>query len=468
MSAQEKWMTALSQNKTINSQIYLPSDEIAFQEFLRDFGGIAVADPAVVLKPTDSSAIQKILELANHFQLQLTPRCYGLSQSGQALAPYGAAVLNLSTLQKLNEVNEKEKYIVAEVGVSWAQIVEKTASQGLLPFVLPFNLDLSVGGVLSAGGIGASSHHHGACAYHIKNLEIVTGTAENQICSQQQFPELFQAVLATAGRFGIIHKAAIQLRSFKPKTRTFYLVYDDHEKWLDDQVKLSQLSAINHMEAFCSASLQGSHHLSRAPKPLAVWLYGLQISTEFAEDESPQLDAISEPLNYWRHLHTEDNDTVSFIKRHNPRFRMMQQTGLWQQCHPWLECFIEYNAIKTLLPRLLTELPLSLGGICHLFPVKSENFPTWMMAPREADVFAFTILPGGVAKAQCDGILKQLQEIHRLLIEKGGKRYLSGYLFDPDISYWKQHYGEKYSAWQTMKMRYDPNSVLNSQLFKVC
>src|SRR5437588_9356342 len=81
----------------------------------------------------------------------------------------------------------------------------------LTPPVLTDYLELTVGGTLSAGGIGGTSHRHGPQVDHVRELEVVTGTGEIVTCSPASNTAVFSGALAGYGQAGIITRATIPL-----------------------------------------------------------------------------------------------------------------------------------------------------------------------------------------------------------------------------------------------------------------
>lgn len=453
-------------NKTQGLSAEIAVTELEQQTYNRDFGGVKKGDIGPILKPKNTEQLQQIIEWAAQSQLQLTPRCFGLSQSGQALAPTDAAILDLTAFDQIGEINLQQQTITAGPAVRWADVIKQTSIYHLIPKVQPFNVDLSIGGVLAAGGIGASSPFYGACSAHIDALQLVTANADIILCDQKNNSELFNAAMSNLNRHSVITQSTINLRHFKAKTRTFFLLYDNHETWLQDQLLLATQGIGDYIEAFCTASAQGMRNTPAGRKPFAMWLYALQLSIEYDEGNEPQLMALDLPLNYWRLLHIDDNNTLDFLHRHDARFAMMKQTGLWQQSHPWYEVFLDAHIAEQLLEDILADVPLSLGGICHLFPVAKKHLPEYFMAPDAENIVALTILPGGVVKEQLASVMPALEKINNKCLQAGGKRYLSGLLYTADKNFWQQHYGDRYQQWLAMKEKYDPQNVFTSVLFK--
>ena len=91
----------------------------------------------------------------------------GHSTHGQSLVD-GGVVVDMAGLSSVQRV--EPGYAVVDAGASWRTVLEATLPLGLTPPVLTDFLDLSVGGTLSLGGIGGTSHRHGAQVDFVNRL----------------------------------------------------------------------------------------------------------------------------------------------------------------------------------------------------------------------------------------------------------------------------------------------------------
>jgi FAD/FMN-containing dehydrogenase len=427
-------------------------DEPTLVFFSQDFGKLKKNQPAAVYIPANSLAIQNLLLYANKYALPLTIRGNGLSQNGQSLPITGGVTLSM---QKFNHVLAiLDDCVWVEANTSWSSILEKTLVHCKAPPVLPYNCNLSVGGVLSAGGLGASSFKYGAIIDNVVALEVIDGKGELQIVDASS--ELFHACLGGQGRFGVITKAALALRPVAKKVKTFSLIYDDYQAWLQDCKKLQ--TQVDYMELFCSSSMQGMKLTEQGRKPLVQWLYGLQLTIEF-EKTAPNL---LQDLKFWKQIHSQEEDIGTFLIRHDARFESMKQVGLWELIHPWYECFIPTDVLKNHLEDLLDQLPLHYASLVHIVPIVNKK-TGFLQLPEAEDICAFMILNPGVGEQLKNSCLQTIQILDAFLLPRGGKRYLSGYLGEKaSETYWQQHFGSQYKNWQTLKTRFDPIGVLGS------
>lgn len=455
----KEWDKNLLASLTEQTAIPVITDAQVKDSFSRDFGNIVKSQVSAVISPSDVSQLQKAVNFANNNNLQFTIRGLGQSQSGQSL-PKNSVSLDTSRFDKVLFIDNNT--IECESGVRFRSLVSATSSHRLIPNVLPLNLDLTVGGVLSIGGVGTNSFSMGPVVSNVIELEAVTGQGNIEKCSPENNPELFNALLGGLGNYGVITKAKLTLRKVKPLVRTFYLLYDSIEMWFQDQLKLSKENRFTYLEAFCSSSLQGLRNTPNGRRPFAQWFYGLQVTMEFESSEQLNNNKILEDLNYYKLTHFEDDDTFNFSKRYDPRFEALVRTGAIQQIHPWIESLMPLKALKNILPEVLEKIPMWLGDYHRLILVKKHQLPTLFSVPEDEEIGCFAILPMGSAPALNNDTLKALTMIHQILTEAGGKRYISGWLSMMGREDWQNHYQGKYKELSYLKKKFDPNNVFTS------
>ncbi len=117
----------------------------------------------------------------------LTVRGAGHSAGGQAL-PVDSVVVDLSGMNGVGPVDLERGTIHCEAGALLRQVVVATLEHGLLPRALINLLDLTIGGLLSAGGIGPGSHLCGPLVANVAALSVVTGDGSLQRCFSHRGP----------------------------------------------------------------------------------------------------------------------------------------------------------------------------------------------------------------------------------------------------------------------------------------
>jgi cytokinin dehydrogenase len=436
-----------------------PATRAAFAE---DFGHLVRAEPRAVVSPRDVEELASVVQFAARRRLPLCARGRGYSQSGQSLSRAGLLV-DLSRLDRIHAIDPDSQQAVCESGVRWRELTRAALQYGRVPRVLPLNLDMSVGGLLSAGGIGANSHQFGPAVAQVAAMDVVGSSGQVSSCSTAVDSELFSAVLAGQGRCAIIARASIGLRRAPARVRTFHLVYGDIEPWFADQKRILAEQRAHTLEAMCWMGAKGFRG-GGTPRSPVQWLYGLQIGVEYDGDAPDQTEALFE-LSPWRVVHVDDEAFPAFVARYQPRFDGMQQSGAWQQLHPWLESLLVPDRLPTLLPAILDELPMSLGDGHRVLWLNTSNRPPLFATPEGDCAVCLAVLPTGVLPSDRDQVLSALARVDRMLRDAGGKRYLSGWLGSVDEASWQEHYGPSYERWIAVKRRFDPDRIFRSTLF---
>jgi hypothetical protein len=432
------------------------SDEHSLVSYSQDFGKLVQSNPAAVCIPQTSEKIQAILSYANQHKLPVTIRGNGLSQNGQSLSVNGGLSLHLEHLSKV--LDKESEAIWVEANCSFTQLLDESLKTSQIPFVFPYNCNLSIGGVLSAAGVGASSFKFGSVSAHVKALEVVLANGEKMLVDEES--ELFKACLSGQGRFGVITKACLKLRPCAKEVRTFFLVYLDKDQWLNDLDEIKKQA--DFMEAFCSPSIQGMKLVSGKRKPFAQWLFAIHVSVEF-DHNPPEFSDLFKNAKPWQLMHQQDESIYSYLHRHDSRFEVMKMTGQWDLVHPWYECFMPKNLLSSNLDELLAELPIHYASLIHVMPLANKQQTGFFMLPETEDVFELMILNPGVNPILVPSCLQVIEAMDAKFLKQGGKRYLSGYLgSNLDTGYWQNHFGNLYDDWIGLKEKYDGQHTLRS------
>lgn len=453
---QNQWNIAnvrLDKPQIINS---LLSNERAVSFFKKDFGNLLEANPAAVFQPKSIEELQFFLSYAAEQTLPITIRGNGLSQGGQSLSVDGGINLSMQAFTECAQVKDQSIWI--EANASFADLLNRSLPKKLAPKALPYNCNLSIGGVLSAGGMGAAAFREGPISSQVLALELVDSQGEKQRVSKGD--PLFEACLGGQGQFAVITAACIKLQPISEHIHTVFMVYDDMTQWFKDMALARETA--DYMELFCSPSIQGAGLFEGQRKPFATWLYGMHLSFNF-DNKLKSLPAFSP----WKTLHRQQEDCKSYFLRHNPRFDFMQKSGQWSMIHPWYECFLPERVLKAVLPELLQSLPLYFANLVHVVPVANRRVG-FTMFPESDSYYEIMILNPGIPESLKQQTLEIISALDKQLLAQGGKRYLSGYLGESvDDDYWRRHFGQSYENWCHLKKRFDPAGIFTSKLFQL-
>jgi cytokinin dehydrogenase len=429
-----------------------------------DFGRLVRRTAIGVLTPRTADEVERIVAYANQRGLKLTARGRGMSQGGQSIPSAGVS-LDLSRITSIDAPDSAARTVHCGAGTSWRDVIAMTAPHGLLPKVVPLNLDLTVGGLLSVAGVGATSHRYGAAVACAPELEVVTGGGRRLVCSESRERSVYEASLGGLGRAAVIVGARIALRPFARNVRTFYLLFDEIEPWLGVQRMLIASRGAEYLEGFCTPCVQGLRDGPRGRGPFAQWFYALHVTVEF-DDRAPSASEVLGNLDRFRVVHEEDSATVAFAARYDPRFVSMRRSGAWTQAHPWVEAMLPGDKLHELLPAILAAYPVAFGDGPRVAFVERSGTPPFVSMPLGPEVACCALLPTGVPPHLLADTLDTLRGIHGLIVRGGGKRVLSGWTTMMDERALDEHYGERAADWSSVRRALDPHGILDSPLTK--
>ncbi|TAM84588.1 MAG: FAD-binding protein [Acidobacteria bacterium] len=450
------WTADLS--REVSGQVLV--DDTSREAVSTDFGRIIVRKPAAVVRPASSQDVANVVKFAVRNGLSVSTRGGGHSQTGQSLSDQ--IVLDMSTLKAIAKVDPGKGTVACQAGLTWRDLVNHLAHQQLSPPVLTNNLDVTIGGTLSSGGLGVASWRHGTQADNCLELEVVTGEGEIVYCSSQQNQELFNAVRAGMGQFGVMTSAVLKVRPHLPRFRSYYLLYDELHVLLKDLEALMTDEKFDFLESWCTPCPQGFKQVGDTRQAFAEWFFPLHATIEIGDSPSAPSDEKLAGLKFYKHVHTEEGSLVDFYSRLDALFALWKRAGFWDYAHPWMECVLPWQTTPLYIGQVLQNLPPQAiaGGHILLWPGrgKSSSVPLFMH-PSSEYVMGFGILPA-VPQRFVEEVLPRLNMASQASTMLGGKRYLSGWIAF-DASQWAAHYGDKWADVLRMKKKFDPHRVLN-------
>jgi cytokinin dehydrogenase len=450
------WTADLS--REVNGQVLV--DDASREAVSTDFGRIIVRKPAAVVRPASSHDVANVIKFAVRNGLSVSTRGGGHSQTGQSLSDQ--IVLDMSSLRGIEEVNPGKGTVTCQAGLKWRDLVQYLVPQRLSPPVLTNNLDVTIGGTLSTGGLGVASWRHGTQADNCLELEVVTGEGEIVRCSSQQNQDLFNAVRAGMGQFGVMTNATLRIRSHLPRFRSYYLLYDDMAVVLEDLKVVMTDERFDFLESWCTPCPQGFKQVGDTRQAFAEWFFPLHATIEIDGSASASSDKKLSGLKFYKHVHTEEGDLVEFYGRLDALFAIWKRAGFWEYAHPWMECVLPWQTTPLYIGQVLQNLPPQAiaGGHILLWPGRGKSSSvTLFMHPSSDYVMGFGILPA-VPHRFVEEVLPRLNMASQAATMMGGKRYLSGWIAF-DAAQWKAHYGDKWADVLQMKKKFDPQGVLN-------
>ena len=427
----------------------LRTDPASLEQAADDFGHLVRRPPVAVLRPGSVDDVVAMIRHCRRHRLPVAARGAGHSAFGQAQADRGL-VIDMTPLSRVRIAGDAA---IADAGARWSQVLRASLAHGLTPPVLTDHLDLSVGGTLTVGGVGGTTHRHGMQVDNVLELEVVTGAGDHTVCSPSANPDLFRAVLAGLGQCAVIVRATLRLIPAPAAVRRYRLRYPSVAALTADQRK------IVHEDRFPYVEGQVLHRPELGGRAIVLDV------AAFHTGPTPPDDARIADLAHERGTErVDDLPYLGFLDRNADSVEEQRASGEWARPHPWWNAFLPDAAADPFAADLLAGLtPADLGasGVVLLYPFPRSRLTLPLTrAPDAPLIFLLALLrtasPGAAPP-------HAMLAANRLLTERvrraGGHRYPIG-AAPATPADWRTHYGPHWPAFAAAKRRHDPAGIL--------
>lgn len=176
--------------------------------------------PDVVVRPRDTAQVSEVLRLANRFRFPVVPRGAATWGLGGAVPATGGVVLDLTSMDKVVDVDTGRYEIAVEAGATWQKVIEAARRKGLHIGTYPSSFPAAtVGGWIVVGGVGIGTCRYGRISENLNSLQVVLpdGSVTESAKKGARYP--LETFVGTEGIFGIVTRA--NLRAYPMPETTF-------------------------------------------------------------------------------------------------------------------------------------------------------------------------------------------------------------------------------------------------------
>jgi glycolate oxidase len=187
--------------------------------------------PDVVVFPTSTEQVVRVVRACNEFGVPFLPRGAGTSLSGGCLPVGGGVVISLSRMKRILEVDARNRYAVVEPGV-----VNLWLTNHLKPLGYHFAPDPSsqgactIGGNVSTNSGGPHTLKYGVTVNHVLGLEFVLpdGRVVEVGGPAEDNPgyDLTGVMVGAEGTFGVATKIRVRITRNPEAYRTLLGVFE--------------------------------------------------------------------------------------------------------------------------------------------------------------------------------------------------------------------------------------------------
>ena len=190
--------------------------------------------PDLVVFPTTTEQVVGVVQACGRAGVPFVPRGAGTSLAGGTLAVGGGVMICLTRMNRILEVNTRDRYAVVEPGVVNVWLTKALAGQGFHYAPDPSSQGAcTLGGNVATNSGGPHTLKYGVTVNHIRGLEIVLpdGTVVETGGPEEDHPgyDLTGLIVGNEGTFGIVTKVTVNLTRDPESGRTFLGVFDTVE-----------------------------------------------------------------------------------------------------------------------------------------------------------------------------------------------------------------------------------------------
>ncbi|MEZ0574576.1 FAD-binding oxidoreductase [Halodesulfovibrio aestuarii] len=244
------------------------------QAYSYDSAVLEPVTPALVVRPTNSEELGKVIALCNENNCPITVRGAGTNLSGGTIPDKRDGIVVLTNgLNKILEINEEDLYAVVQPGVVTAQFAQEVAKRGLFYPPDPGSQAVStIGGNVAENAGGLRGLKYGVTKDYVMGLDffdvngqlVKTGSRTVKCVTGYNLAGL---MAASEGTLGVFNEIILKLTPPPAASKAMMAVFDDVNKASEAvasiisahvvpcTLEFMDQAALKHVEAYTKAGL---------------------------------------------------------------------------------------------------------------------------------------------------------------------------------------------------------------------
>lgn len=244
------------------------------QAYSYDSAVLDPVTPSLVVRPTNSEELGKVIALCNENNCPITVRGAGTNLSGGTIPDKRNGIVILTNgLNKILEINEEDLYAVVQPGVVTAQFAQEVAKRGLFYPPDPGSQAVStLGGNVAENAGGLRGLKYGVTKDYVMGLDffdvngqlVKTGSRTVKCVTGYNLAGL---MAASEGTLGVFNEIILKLTPPPAASKAMMAVFDDVNKASEAvaaiiaahvvpcTLEFMDQAALKHVEAYTKAGL---------------------------------------------------------------------------------------------------------------------------------------------------------------------------------------------------------------------
>ena len=226
-------------------------DEATLKSYGEDFSLQPARKPMLVVKPKDRDEVQKVVKLANEQKIPLIPASSKVHFHGETIPEQGGIVVDLTRLDKILEIDTRNRKVKIEPGVTWGKLEEALKEHQQIPLkpLFPHPLKSALTSSLEREPMLIPKYEY---AGSVLTMEVVlptgdifkTGTA-SAAKTEEAYPEgpgidFFRFFEGAQGTMGIITWLNIKTEYLPKHQKPFFIPFSTIEEVAEPLYRLER------------------------------------------------------------------------------------------------------------------------------------------------------------------------------------------------------------------------------------
>ncbi len=221
-------------SKAVGKSILVPAARL--EAYVNDKSAFTGKMPLAVVRPRRASDVAKVMRFCNSRRIKVVAHGGGSSLTGASIPVERGIVIDLSGLKRILEVHLEDRYVVAEPGVTIAELNKRLARHGYFYPPDPASASFAtVGGTIGTNAGGLRAVMYGSTKDWVLGLEVVlpdgrTVQTGGRVSKRSIGYDLTSLIVGSEGTLGIVTKAVLRIWPRPPAWRMFAAYYNSMER----------------------------------------------------------------------------------------------------------------------------------------------------------------------------------------------------------------------------------------------
>lgn len=444
----------------------LPESQVTINQTIleqhsRDESYHSASLPDIVVFPTKTEEVSKIINIANQYKVPIVPFGRGTSLEGHVI-PYDHGItIDFSLMNKIVEVKEKDFLVKVQPGVTRSQLNKELKKHGLFFSVDP-GADATLGGMAATNASGTTSVKYGVMRDQVRDLEVVladgtvihTGNLAAKSSSGYHLNGLFVGSEGTLGCFTELTLRVYGIPEFIMAARASFKAVNDA---VEAVVSILQAGIpIARVELVDEPSMKqvNGHNVTSYKEQPTLFL-------EFEGNEA----GLNQDVEFMKEIVAAHNcENIEFETDHAAR------NQLWEARHNLAYAYVHgYPGKKLMVTDVCLPISELAGAIAHAREVLDSLALTGGVVGHVGDGNFHVLLMIDVNDSKEIKRADQFNErIVMYALERGGTCTGEHGVGIGKQKYQEKEHGEALHVMEKIKQALDPGTILNpNKVFKI-